>query len=121
MADAPAAPTEVPTQPSPVPTPEVKSGLKTTELYVVVLAMGGLLYCLQELVSMLPSIAATPGIPGWAAALLGVVPIGLGYVIKLLAVKYAALRTQLKLGPTVDGQVVSSVTTPQAAVAAINK
>jgi hypothetical protein len=91
------------TQPNPTATP-VKSGLQTTELYVCVLVLGGLGWAIQSLIGMIPTIAQTPGMPPWAAPLMSLAPIALGYVAKLVASEYASLRTQLKLGVDTSAQ-----------------
>jgi hypothetical protein len=104
----------VPAAPAPA---DVKPGIKTTELYLAVLGLGALIWCLKDLVAMLPAIAATPGIPGWAVPLLGIAPAGVSWVIAKLVGEYGQLRAQLKLGASA-GPVVD---TPQDAVAELNK
>lgn len=80
------------------PVPAVKSGWKTTELYVAMLAMGGLGWALEETVKIIPAIASNPALPAWVAPILGLAPIGLGWLMKLTAGEYGQLRNELKLG-----------------------
>lgn len=77
--------------------PTLSPGWKTTEFYVAMLALGALLWLLQSLVGLIPTIAAMPGVPPWAIALLGLAPVALGWVIKLVAGQYGSLRRDLKL------------------------
>lgn len=85
-----AAPAAVPAAPA--------SGLKSTELYVIMLALGALIYALQALIADLPALAALPGMPTWLVAVAAAAPVFLGLLVTFLAREYASFRTQLKLG-----------------------
>lgn len=110
-------------------TPAVKSGFATTELYLAVVLLAGLAYAVQQLINILPSLAANPAIPPWAAALIPIAVTGLGFVAKLVVSEYTTLRGQLKLGASSDPSVSNAVTagaaaqagTDAAALAAVNK
>ncbi len=95
--DLAVAPTAAPTPPVPA-APALAPGWKTTEMYAAVLAMGAIVWALQEVVRMLPVLASTPGMPAWAAPILALAPVGLGWLLKLTAGEYGKLRGALKLG-----------------------
>lgn len=78
--------------------PTLKSGWKTTEAYVTMLAMGGMTYVLEELLKIIPNIAQNPALPPWLAPLLTLAPMGIAYLLKLTAKNYTDRRTELKLG-----------------------
>ncbi len=85
--------------------PTVKSGWKTTEMYLVTLLLGGLVYGLHGLVEFLPSIASNPALPPWITPILSIAPIGLAWVMKLAVGEYNAHRKELKLAAiSVDAQ-----------------
>ena len=122
-APAPAAP---PAAVAPVAAPAVKSGWKTTELYAAMVAMGAIGWALEEIVRMLPTIAQNPAIPPWVAPILGLAPIGLGWLMKLVASEYGQLRNELKLGSAdapaaVAAGAVAASADPAATLAAGNK
>lgn len=79
--------------------PAPKSGWKTTEAWLLMLGCGALIWLAHSLVTMLPQLAATPGLPVWAAPLLGLAPMVLGLATAWLVRHYAQLRTDLKLPP----------------------
>jgi len=104
----------------------VKSGWKTTELYAALIAMGAIGWALQEIVRMIPTIAQNPALPPWAAPILGLAPIGLGWLMKLVASEYGQLRNELKLGSAdapaaVAAGAVAASADPAATLAAGNK
>lgn len=78
----------------------LKSGWKTTELYLTVLLLGGLGTVIEQLTQMLPSIAASPGMPPWAAPLMALAPVLLGLIGKQVLTHYTEQRTALKLATT---------------------
>lgn len=89
--------------------PEVKSGWKTTELYVVMLLLGGLGFLIEQLLPLIGTIAANPAMPPWAAA---VVPLAiglLGWAGKAVAAEYIKSRAALKLGAPVTVDVTAAV------------
>ncbi len=111
-----------PTSPAPVQppvTPATKPGWKTTEMWAAMLAMGAIGWALKETISVIPAIASNPALPAWAAPILSLAPIGLGWLLKLTAGEYGQLRNDLKLGsdPTLAaiaagaGAASASVTT----------
>ena len=89
---------------APIPAPlvptiaPVRSGVKTTEMWLALFAMGGLTYAMEEVLKVLPTIAANPALPPWASPLLALAPIGIGYLMKVTAKNYCDLRRDLKLG-----------------------
>jgi hypothetical protein len=92
----------------------ISPGWKTTELYLTTLLLAGLGTVIEQLVQMIPSIAANPSLPPWAAPLLALAPVLLGYVAKQVATHYTEQRTALKLATTPPA-------TDSAAAAALNK
>jgi hypothetical protein len=82
---------------TPPAAPEIKSGWKTTEFWLVTVLLGVLAYALESLVTMLPTLLATPGLPVWAAPLDGVLTLVLGLLAKAVVGSYQKHRTELKL------------------------
>ena len=79
--------------------PEVKAGLKTTEMWVTMSLLGILGAAIQQTIELIPKIASIPNLPGWVPPLLGLAPLGLAWVAKIVSSKYLDARTALKLAP----------------------
>lgn len=119
------------TTPAPAVTPAapISAGWRSTELYLAVALLGGLGYAVQQLITILPTLALNPAIPPWAAALIPIAITGLGFVAKLVVSEYTTLRGQLKLGAAADPSIapaiaagaVAQAATNDAALAAVNK
>lgn len=116
MSDPITSPVVVPA--APVPSADVKSGWRTTELFLAVLALGALGWALQQTVSYIPTILSTPGMPAWAAPIGVLAPVGLGWLIKLVIGEYNSLRTQLKISALPDSISTSDTLNAVAAGAA---
>jgi hypothetical protein len=107
----------------------VKSGWQTTELYLAVALLAGLGYAAQQLIVILPTLAANPSLPPWVSMLIPVAVTGLGFVGKLIVSEYTKLRTQLKLDAGADPSVTAAQAagvqatnaTDAAALAQVNK
>ncbi len=109
----PDAPVAAPTPAVPA-APALKSGWKTTEAWLAMLALGGCGWVLQQLVAVLPELAKSPGVPSWAAAVIPIALVGVAWVAKLVVGEYGQMRKELKLGA---GDDVTNAVNAGAAVA----
>lgn len=85
------------------------SGLKTTEMWLAMLLLGALAWLGHQLVMLLPTILATPGIPAWVAPIGSVAVVGLGWVMRLVVAEYTKARVALKLDANSDPAVAAAL------------
>lgn len=101
------------------PAPDVKSGFKTTELYLSMLLLAGLGAVIEQLIPLIPTITSTPGMPVWAGAVVPIAIGALGWAGKGIASEYLKTRLALKL-PTPQVDVTAAVAAGAAAANATN-
>jgi hypothetical protein len=104
MTDLPAPSTVIVNPPPPV----VKSGWRTSEAWIAMFLLGMLTWALQQLLSILPTLAADPAMPGWIIPIFSLAPVGIGWLMKLVWAKYAELRHQLKLAALGDPTIAQA-------------
>lgn len=80
--------------------PAVKSGWKTTELYLAMFACGALTYFGTDLTSIIKTLLANPALPPWVAPLAMLAPVICGGLIAQAVREYQKLRNELKLDAT---------------------
>lgn len=115
----------VPAAPA-APAVPVKSGWKTTELYVAMFACGALTYFGSDLIGIVKVLLANPALPPWVAPLAMLAPVLCGGLIAQAAREYGFLRNELKLGTAdvtgaVQAGAVAVAASPAAVEAAANK
>lgn len=86
----------------------VKSGWQTTELWLAMFCLGMIGWAMQQLIAVLPTLAANPSLPTWALAMVPVAVGGLGWLVKLIWAKYGDLRNELKLAAMPDPAVAQA-------------
>lgn len=90
-------PTVAPAAAAPAPS-ALKSGFKTTELYLAMFACGALVYFGNDLIGIVHQLALNPSLPPWVAPLLSLAPVIISGLIVKAAAEYGKLRRDLKLG-----------------------
>lgn len=99
------------------PASDLPAGWRTSELWLSTAGLGLLSTLIAFVISALPSLAANPSVPAWAAPLLVLAVTPLGYLAKRIIVEYNKGRVALKL-PVAD--VTAAVAAGAAAANATN-
>lgn len=94
-------------------------GWKTTELYLSLLLLAGLGAVVDQLLPMIPLIAANPSLPPWVSLVIPAVVGALGFAAKGIHTEYLKSRVALKL-PTPETDVTAAVAAGAAAANATN-